>query len=558
MRKTIYTNMLFITISVVLVTAVLLALVFYSFIGNQAKLEIAKEAQYFSKALALENNPVAYLESLRLTFADNRVTLISAGGEVLFDSYSDVSGMENHAERPEVKQAVERGYGESKRLSATLGEDSYYYAIRLDGNSILRIAKTTKSMSYAFLSLLAPFIAIVLLVIIATYIVSHRLTRRIIDPINSIDPVSDDNEYPYDELAPFLLTISRQKDQIREQIEALDEHTRTIQTIIEDMREGLILLDSYGRILASNISAMKLFNANAKEYMNKNILELTRQHDFLEKVKTALGGEAADATYEFLSRTIQVFFDPIYKNNHNNGAILLFLDITEKANAEKLRREFTANVSHELKTPLTVISGLSEMIVLGMAKEEDRLEFSRKIKNETERMISLVNDILKLSEFDEAQAIKHFDVFNLYDLAEESVFTLSSFAGEKKISVDILGERFEIEANRNMVAELLYNLIENAIKYNVEGGKISVVLSKNKSEAVIEVSDTGIGIDSEHLPRIFERFYRVDKSRSKKTGGTGLGLSIVKHIAQYHNGSVSVESSLGQGTKITATLKSSV
>ena len=558
MKKTIYLNMLMLTVSGVLVTAILLAAVFYSFFSNQVKQEIVQEAQHLLKAVARETDPVPYLDSLKLTLADNRITLIAADGEVLFDSYSDISGMENHASRPEVRQALESGRGESKRFSATLNEDIFYYAVRLDGGFVLRVAKTTESMFNAFLSLLAPVALIVLLVVILAYFVSRRLTKRIVDPINNLDPSKDNDDYPYDELSPFLLTISRQKDQIREQLEAIEDHTNTIQTIIEDMREGLILLSPQGLILASNISAMKLFDASATEYMNKNILELTRRVDFLEKVRTALNGEASDSVFDFAGRTVQIFFDPVFKNETNSGAILLFLDITEKADAEKLRREFTANVSHELKTPLTVISGLSEMIVLGMAKKGDTLEFIKKIKTETDRMISLVNDILKLSELDENSTTKQFEVFNLHDLAEESLLSLASFAKEKNISTNMSGRNFEVKANKNMVAELLFNLIENAIKYNVDGGKIYISLDKVKNEVKIVIADTGIGISNEHIHRIFERFYRVDKSRSKKTGGTGLGLSIVKHIAQYHNGTVEIESTPGKGTKITTTLKSSV
>jgi len=393
--------------------------------------------------------------------------------------------------------------------------------------------------------------------IVLAHFVSKRLAIKIAAPINDMD-LNDNNEYLYDELSPFLRKLSKQNDRINSQLEDLAERTTTIQTITRDMREGLILLDSNGLILSANDSAMRIFNVNIQEYLNRNILELTRRLDFLERVRAALNGEASDTTLEFASRIIQIFFDPVWHNNGIHGAILLFLDITEKANAEKLRREFTANVSHELKTPLTVISGLSEMIVLGMAREEDTREFANKIKSETERMIALVNDVLKLSELDENSEDKHFETFDLRLLAESAASRLSLLLREKNVNIDISGGDFDINANKNMVAELLFNLIENAIKYNVENGRIGVTLTKTESETKIEVSDTGIGVSEEHIPRMFERFYRVDKSRTKKTGGTGLGLSIVKHIALYHGGAAAIESVKGAGTKVTVTLKNSL
>ena len=389
------------------------------------------------------------------------------------------------------------------------------------------------------------------------YIAAKKLTKKISDPLNDMDP-ADSNDHIFDELSPFLRKLAQQNDRISSQLEDLAERTTTIRTITSDMREGLILLDSNGLILSANDSAMKIFNVNIKDYQHKNILELTRRQDFLEQVRAALNGEASDTTLEFASRIIQIFFDPVWHKNNINGAILLFLDITEKANAEKLRREFTANVSHELKTPLTVISGLSEMIVLGMAREEDTKEFANKIKNETEGMIALVNDILKLSELDEDTDEKQFEVFDLRPLAESAVSRLSLLLRKKNVEIHVSGGEFDVNANKNMIEELLFNLIENAIKYNVENGKIGVELSKAEGEVKIEVSDTGIGISEEHIPRMFERFYRVDKSRTKKTGGTGLGLSIVKHIAQYHGGSAAISSTKGIGTKVTIIIKNSL
>jgi len=393
--------------------------------------------------------------------------------------------------------------------------------------------------------------AVALFISALAYFASGRLTKKIVDPLNCTDPANTD-EYPYDELSPFLRKVSRQNDRINAQSETLEERTSTILTITRDMREGLILLDSNGIILSANESAMNIFNAAIDDYMNRNILELTRRTDFLDMVRSALKGEAGDITLEFSSRIIQIFYDPV-----RSGAILLFLDITEKANAEKLRREFTANVSHELKTPLTVISGLSEMIAIGMAKEEDTKGFANKIKTETERMIGLVNDVLRLSELDESSEYKQKELFNLRAAAESAAGTLSSVSEEKNVAVNISGGEFEINGDKNMITELISNLLDNAIKYNVENGKAEIILAKHESEVKIEVRDTGIGVSEEHISRMFERFYRVDKSRSKKTGGTGLGLAIVKHIARHHNGSVGIESTPGAGTKVTVIIKSS-
>lgn len=545
--------MLLLAVAGILFTAAVLSGVFYNFFSGQMKAEVRQEAVFFAKSLLYKSDYTDYLQSLALSQQEDRITLIGTEGEILFDSYMAPSQMENHANRPEFITALSEGYGDDKRFSETLHEETYYYAIRLEDGSVLRAAKTTDSILSVFFSLMLPILAILLFVLILCRFASRRLTKRIVDPINQMDPEAA-NKTDYEEISPFLLTISRQREEIKTQMDNLEERANTIKTIIQDMREGLILLDEKGTILSANASALRLFCENPQDYTGKNIRELFRSPELLAGVKTALSGSTSDLSANFDGKTVQLFFDPVKQGNRLQGAIVLFLDITEKANAEQMRREFTANVSHELKTPLTTISALSEMVSSGMAKEEDVPEFNAKIRAEAQRMITLINDILRLAELDEGTGANMRETFDLLPLAESVKSSLSGLATEKGVHIQIQSGALELCANRTMLEELLINLTENAIKYNRPEGSVTLSFSRSEDEVNIKVSDTGIGIEKEHLPRIFERFYRVDKSRSKKTGGTGLGLSIVKHIAIDHGGRVEIESKPGEGTSISVIL----
>jgi two-component system phosphate regulon sensor histidine kinase PhoR len=384
------------------------------------------------------------------------------------------------------------------------------------------------------------------------------LTRNVVEPIRRIasGEYSGDDAETYDELTPLIRQIFQQRTQIEKQMQMLQNRTATIETITKDMKEGLILLDPGCLIVSANQSALDLFEAKGASrasFVNRHILELTRNRGILQNIRAALNGVSRENTLELGARTVQMFFDPVYYNHNIHGAILLFLDITEKVGAEESRRQFSANVSHELKTPLTVISGLSEMMVNGMVKSEDTLTFVQKIHDEATRLIALIEDVIQLSQWDEAAGggEKHMETFDLRQLTVSVADGLKPLTDEKEIRMEIIGESFGINANKVMMAELLRNLLDNGVKYNRRGGALTVRLSKEADLAVIRVSDTGIGIPQAHINHIFERFYRVDPSRSKKTGGTGLGLSIVKHIAQYHCGCVEAESEEGAGATMT-------
>jgi two-component system phosphate regulon sensor histidine kinase PhoR len=519
--------------------------VFYELFSVQTKHAVNSQAILLQKSLKYVSDPLSYLSTLKLSEIEDRVTVIATDGTVLLDNSSNPKLMENHGNRPEFLEAKKNGYGIDTRYSKTLREKTYYYAVKLTDGSILRVSKTINSIYGVFFSVI-PIIGLsVLLVILFSNLIASRLTKRIVEPINAMQFGF------YDELSPFAKTIENQRKLIEEQLSNLESKANTIKTITEGMKEGLLLIDQEGNVLSANQSAITYLNSKFASFEGRNILELSRDIHFVGGVKTALTGENAEITAIYQNKTVQVFFNPVLQV----GAIVLFLDITEKANAEKIRREFSANVSHELKTPLTTINGYAEIIESGMAKVEDVQLFIGKIKSESTRMIHLVEDIIHLSEFDENNIVKSFQSFELLDLTKEVSERLITLAQEKSVSITVEGEPFEIHANQRMIDELLYNLIDNGIKYNKVNGNVTISLSKMDDGVKIVVSDTGIGIPTEHIDRIFERFYRVDQSRSKKTGGTGLGLSIVKHVAQLHGGSARLTSDIGKGTSVEVVIK---
>ncbi len=476
-----------------------------------------------------------------------RVTIISDDGEVKYDTVK--KELDNHANRPEVKEAQENGFGESERYSDTLGEKTYYYALRMPDNTILRLSLTTKS-TYTWFYSIAPLVVICIIIVLwLSLMLANRLTKGIVTPINTLD-LDNITTLPYDELAPFVAKIEAQKSEIRSQLSALKDRADTITAITENMKEGLIIVDNDGIILSSNKSVEEIFEDN--NMSGKSILHVSRNLQFLENAKKALEGERSEMTFAHRQRTYMVYISPVTQHEMLNGAIIMFLDISDRVLAERQRMEFSANVSHELKTPLTTISGLSEMILNDMAKPEDIKDFVGKINAQAARLLMLIDDIIKLSEFDEGRAgdSGNYEIFDVCELARVCMDSLTQAALDKRVSLSPPPSSIEIKANKRMVDELLFNLIDNGIKYNKEEGRLEVDISRSGQYILIAVTDTGIGIEPEHQNRIFERFYRVDKSRSKRTGGTGLGLSIVKHIAEYHNGYVQIESTPGKGTTV--------
>jgi len=476
-----------------------------------------------------------------------RVTIIAPDGEVLLDNKAITASLENHSDRKEFIQALQDGHGDARRYSSTLGAETYYYAILLNDGNVLRVSKTTNIIAGVFTSMLPAFIGVVALILILANIVAHRLTRNIVQPLGNIN-YSAENPDVYDELLPYIKRIEQQKKEIDNQVIMLRKRTDTIENITSSMKEGLILIDKHGVVQSVNKSASDIFREN--NAVGKNVKYICREIEFIEGVEQCLSGKVVETKYKRDDKLYNVFFSCVYDEGELSGGVIFLLDISEKHEAEKQRREFSANVSHELKTPLTTISSLAEMIDSGMARDDDVRTFAGKILIQTKRLINIIEDIIKLSEFDEGETVSAYTDFDLTYLAESVIDALREKSKEKNVSVSLVGERFNVTANSQMIDELLFNLIDNAINYNIDEGSVVVTLSKEKSLCKISVSDTGVGIPPEHQSRVFERFYRVDKSRSKKTGGTGLGLSIVKHIAEHHGGQAVISSIEGKGTTI--------
>lgn len=542
MKRKIYASMMLLAILSILLSAGALCVIFYSQYTSVVRFELRERAQ-----LLKDLSPDALETYAAFHIAGMRLTLISPDGIVLYDDARDATALPNHADRKEFQEALSSGSGESKRYSDTLRQETYYYAVKLSGGSVLRLSKTTNSIWGTFRGILPYVVLIIFALVLVGYLLAGRLTNRIVRPINRFDPERELST-PYDELAPFVRTISQQRRRINEHLTDLQNRSDTIEAIMANMKEGILFLNRQGEILSLNKSALAIFQVT-EDIQGKSILELLRSVELLDNIRNALGGRSGDMYFEHNGKMFQVFFSPAA----DDGALILFLDITEKAQAEKIRREFSANVSHELKTPLTNISGYAEMIATGLAKKHDVQGFGRKIGEETARLIALIEGIIMLSELDESHTLT-LEPVDVASVAAEVKDALALKATEAQVSLNIEGAAFLPSGNRILLYELLYNLVDNGIKYNEPDGTVTINIRQQDGNIVLTVSDTGIGIPQTHQDRIFERFYRVDQSRSKKTGGTGLGLSIVKHAALIHGGSVEVSSQENAGTTVTVTL----
>ena len=548
-------NMLGLGLFLVFGLTSLLSFIFYEFFSDESKIYLQEETRLLAEILVSENDKAASLARFGLPFEDSRITLINVSGTVIYDNYKDAKTMDNHSARPEFTQAMENGYREYRRFSDTIGEETYYYALRLDDNSVLRIAKTTQSIVLIFKSFLPWVLSAMLAVSLFVFWLSGRLTKKIMQPINTLQLDGSGIEL-YEELAPLVNKINEQNKQIDIQMDELKKRANTINAIIKDMQEGLIILDCEGTILAINSIVLEFWGTGHDDYIGKNILELVRDPIVIDKIKATLAGERQYIALDTDTKTIDVFCNPVLEKGEIIGANILFLDVTDKTAAERLRKEFSANVSHELKTPLTSILGYSEMLENGMAKQEDIEKFAGKIKNQVVHLKKLVDNIIKISELDENAPMSDFEMFDIISLTEDVVNDFAPLARTQdvNITVDNKYERLPVFANKTMITELMANLVDNAVKYNKTDGRVFVKFEDIDGKINIVVEDNGIGIEKDKLERVFERFYRVDPSRSKKTGGTGLGLSIVKHIAQYHGGKVSIDSTVGEGTTVTVSL----
>jgi two-component system phosphate regulon sensor histidine kinase PhoR len=544
MTRKIFRNSFLVGISVLLMCSVLFFGVMYSNYENQAFDRLAAEADDVSHALELMGEP--FLDTLKTA---DRITWVAHDGTVLFDSAADPKTMGNHLQREEIREALKTGVGESSRYSSTLLERNHYYALLLKDGTVLRVACTQSSVQAVMLMLLTPFLWVMVLVLVLCGVLAFRLAKQITKPINAIsldDPVSDKN---YKELAPFLNRIQEQNRTIRKQMDELGLRQREFTAITENMREGFLLVDGKMNILSSNHSAMQLLTSDPE-----GELTALRQPDcrpeILSAVDTALTGSHAELFMNAEEGVWQLVANPVVANGQVAGAVVIFMDVTEREQREALRREFSANVSHELKTPLTSISGFAELMQAGIVPQDKMLEFSSDIYRESQRLIALVDDIIKLSRLDENVQSFEKEPVDLYDLCQDTLTSLRPVADKRGIRLNLTGERIVMTGVRQLLSEMVYNLCDNAVKYNVENGSVTVTLSKGSAGTILSVADTGIGIPYAHQSRVFERFYRVDKSHSKEVGGTGLGLSIVKHAAQYHGARLELASETGKGTTI--------
>ena len=475
-----------------------------------------------------------------------RLTWIAPSGEVLFDSQADESSMENHAQREEVRQALETGEGQSSRYSSTLLEKTIYYAKKLTDGSILRISISRATAGVLVMGMLQPMLVVLAAALILALVLAKRISARIVAPLNRLDlekPLENDT---YEELSPLLTRINQQRRQIDAQLRTLQQKKDEFDQITASMNEGLVLMNEKGTVLSINPAARELFHAEP-DCVGQDFLTVERSHEISCAIRRALEEGHAELRVERGGREYQLDISRIESEGTVIGAVLLAFDVTEQAFAERNRREFTANVSHELKTPLQSIMGSAELIENGLVKQEDMPRFVGHIRTEAARLVTLIEDIIRLSQLDEGGEFP-FEPVDLKKLAEEASASLASAAAEKQVTIRVHGDDRQITTVRRLASEIIYNLCDNAVKYNREGGSVDVTIDGTAHGAVVTVQDTGIGIPPEHQSRVFERFYRVDKSHSRQSGGTGLGLSIVKHAVQYLGGRIELESQPGKGT----------
>ncbi len=478
-----------------------------------------------------------------------RFTLVSANGEVLYDSQANTTDMENHLDREEITEAIENGNGSSARYSSTLTERTFYEATRLENGNVLRISSSQITVGALILGMLPAICAIVLISIVVALVLSHKMAKSIVKPLNELDLENPAENDAYEELTPILTKINKQHKQITRQMKELRQKFDEFEQITASMNEGLVLLDKKGMVLSINTAAKKLFSAD-ETAVGRDFLTLDRSIDMSRAIEKALNGKRAEFREERNGSKYQFVINRTESDGKTVGAIILCFDVTETAFAERNRKEFTANVSHELKTPLQSIIGSAELLENGLVKTEDTKRFVGNIKNEATRLVSLINDIIRLSQLDEASE-PATESGDLYDVANEVIEVLTVSAAKKQVELHLNGESCVMNGIRRYLYEIIYNLCDNAIRYNKDGGKVAIDLKNTDGNIVLSVSDTGIGIPAEHQSRIFERFYRVDKSHSKETGGTGLGLSIVKHAVAYHGGTIKLDSTVGKGSTIT-------
>lgn len=549
MTKRIFKSILLAAFVVLLASTGLTLGVLYNHFGNQLEKELRTEAEYL--AIAVEKEGMKAFDSLP---ADaQRITYVDTDGTVLFDNAAEADQMENHKEREEIEEAMEKGRGSAVRTSDTLSRKTLYFALRLEDGTVLRVSSEQYNVPGLIGGMVQPMLLILLLMLIISGFLASRLAKHIVNPLNGLDLDHPQENQTYDEIAPLLTKISRQQNSLQREIADAKRQQEEFSIITENMEEGFLVIDSHTEVLSYNSSALRLLGAEEKQ-ARQSVLALNRSEAFQDTVERVLSGQHVISNQEFQGISCQVAANPVFQDGRVTGAVILILDVTEKMNGEKMRREFTANVSHELKTPLTSISGFAEIISDGFVRPEDTKKFAGRIFNEAQRLITLVNDVIKISQLDEGKLPYERESVDLYETVREILKRMEESANAEGIHLYLYGPHVKADTVRTILEEVLYNLCDNGIKYNKKGGSLTVSLSMEGDCPRITVEDTGIGISEEDQKRIFERFYRVDKSHSKAIGGTGLGLSIVKHGSMFLGGDMKVESTLGEGSRFILTL----
>ena len=548
MTKKIFKSILIVAGTVLLASIVIIMGCLYEYFSNIQKDKLADELDIAASAVELYGTD--YLKNI--DSERYRITWIQADGKVIYDTQAGADSMENHADRQEVKQALAEGEGSSSRYSDTLMEKTSYYARLLDDGSVLRVSTTYATAGLLVLGMLQPILVVLIAALVLSGILARRISKRIVEPMNSIDldrPLENDT---YEELSPLLNRINQQHKEIEMQMRYLKQRTDEFTQITKSMKEGLILLDNKGNVLSINEAAQNILETDS-DCIGQSFLSIERSRNINNAIQSAFEEGHSEIYAQYGNREYQVDISRIESGGETVGAVLLAFDITEQQNAQRNRREFTANVSHELKTPLQGIIGSAELIENGMVKPEDMPRFIGHIRKEASRLVTLIEDIIRLSQLDEGRQMPSEQV-DLFELADEVKSVLEGACEAKNINMKLMGEHVCVDGVKRLLYEIIYNLCDNAVKYNNEGGIADIDISSDEKNAYITVRDSGIGIPQDQQERVFERFYRVDKSHSKESGGTGLGLSIVKHAVSYHNGTVSMKSEPGNGTEIRVAL----
>lgn len=546
MTKKIFKSIMFVCALVLTVGLAAVMGILYSNFDGQMRKELSKEAAYL--AYGVEQQGTDYLKNVK--DKSSRITYINKDGTVLFDNKADADEMQNYKNRTEFQKAEKYGAGECSRYSDTLSEKTIYYALRLKDGTVLRVSGTQDSVLALVENLLLPLCGLLFLMLILSGIMASVISKRIVKPVNELDLEHPEENKIYEELSPLLGKIHKQNRQIQKQLELAKQQQEEFSLITENMQEGLIVIDRYTMILSANSSAWNLFRVD-KVCQGESVYCLDRAEDFRHAIEQVLSGEHAELILKLNGSDIQLIANPVVRGQKTEGAVILLVNVTEKLERENLRREFSANVSHELKTPLTSISGFAEIMQGGLVKCEDIPKFAGRIYKESQRLLQLVEDVIQISQLDEEKTSYTWELVDVYQVCKNAFESLKEKAQSMNVHLYICGDSMKMEAVRTLLEEAVYNVCDNAIKYNRNDGSVSIFLTQTAHEIQIVVKDTGVGIPKEDQDRVFERFYRVDKSHSKEIGGTGLGLSIVKHAVSTLNGSIVLRSEEGSGTEIT-------